>query len=132
LLYRPLLLVNGNRVTLSELVKLPMVVREEGSGTRREAEKFLARKGISLGSLKITGICGSTDAVKQAVRAGLGISILSRFSVSDELQHKILKTLELPGVEIMRWFYIVTHKKRILPRLYDKFLEHLLTGTKNL
>ena len=119
-------LVKSKRIALRELVKLPMVLREEGSGTRREAEEFLASKGISLSCRRIAGVFGSTDAVKQAVKAGLGVSILSRFSVADELEHKILKTIELPGLEIKRRFYIVTHKKRTLPKLYDKFLEYLL------
>jgi DNA-binding transcriptional LysR family regulator len=122
----------NNRMKFAEIVKLPMVVREEGSGTRRETEKFMEGKGISPESLKITGIFGSTDAVKQAVKAGLGISILSKYSVADELEHKILKEIKLTDIEMKRRFYIVTHKKRTLPRLYETFLEHILTKSKNL
>jgi DNA-binding transcriptional LysR family regulator len=114
----------------AELVKLPMVVREEGSGTRRETEKFMEGKGILPESLKISGIFGSTDAVKQAVKAGLGVSILSKYSVADELEHNILKEIKLTDIEMKRRFYIVTHKKRTLPRLYETFLEHILAEKK--
>jgi DNA-binding transcriptional LysR family regulator len=121
-----------NRMTLRELVKLPVVLREKGSGTRRETEKLIAGKEISLNRIRIAGIFGSTEAVKEAVKVGIGVSILSKFSVVDELEHGLLKEIKLTDIEMKRLFYIATHKKRTLPKLYDKFLEHLLAGTKNL
>src|SRR5512134_1399639 len=72
-------LVHQKALALRELMGLPVVLREEGSGTRKEMEKNLEGKGISLHSLKVAGYFSSTDAVKQAVKAGMGISILSRF-----------------------------------------------------
>lgn len=123
-------LVRESQMTLKELVKLPMVLREEGSGTRRETEKFLESKGVFLEGVKIAGIFGSTDAVKQAVKAGLGVAILSKFSVADELKHKILHEIRLTDIEMKRKFYIVTHKKRTLPRLYDAFLKHILADSR--
>ena len=119
-------------MTLKELVALPMVYREEGSGTRREVEKFLESEGISFDHMKIAGIFGSTDAVKQAVKAGLGVSILSKFSVADELEHKLLEEIKLTDIHMKRNFYIVTHKKRTHPRLYDLFLKHILAETEHL
>jgi DNA-binding transcriptional LysR family regulator len=119
-------------VTLKELIAFPMVLREEGSGTRKEAEKFLESEGITFEDIKVAGIFGSTDAVKQAVKAGLGISILSKFSVADELEYKLLEEIKLTDIQMKRRFYIVTHKKRTLPRLYDIFLKHILAETKHL
>jgi DNA-binding transcriptional LysR family regulator len=118
--------------TLKELVALPMILREEGSGTRREAEKFLQNEGISFDDIKIAGIFGSTDAVKQAVKAGLGISILSRFAVKDELEHKLLSEIKITDIQMKRSFYIVTHKKRTLPRLYEILLQHILSAKEHL
>jgi len=123
-------LVKDGSMTLKELVKLPMVLREEGSGTRRETEKFLEGKGVSLENLRVNGIFGSTDAVKQAVKAGLGVSILSRYSVADELQHKILEEIKLTDIQMNRRFYVVTHKKRTLPRAYEMFSTHILAGSQ--
>jgi DNA-binding transcriptional LysR family regulator len=121
-----------NRIPLKELVRLPVILREEGSGTRRETEKILETKGISVDDMKIAGIFGSTDAVKQAVKAGLGVSIVSKFSVADELKYRTLQEIKLTDSTMKRRFYIVTHKKRTLPRLYDAFLKHLLAEPKNL
>ena len=125
-------LVKNNHMTLKELVKLPMVLREEGSGTRGEMEKLMESKGVSSKNFAVAGIFGSTDAVKQAVKAGIGVSILSKFSVADELKYKILEEVKLSDTKMKRRFYIVTHKKRTLPRLYDTFLEHLLASSKNI
>jgi DNA-binding transcriptional LysR family regulator len=117
-----------NSIALRELSDLPMVFREEGSGTRKETERFLEMKGLSFENMKVAGIFGSTDAVKQAVKAGLGVSILSRFSVADELEHKLLEQIKLTDIEMKRNFYIVSHKKRTLPRLYDIFLQHIMAS----
>jgi len=108
------------------LISLPMIFREEGSGTRKEAERFLKNEGISIEDVNIAGIFGSTDAAKQAVKAGLGVSILSKFSVKDELAHNLLEEINLTDVRMKRHFYIVTHKKRTLPRLYEIFLQHMV------
>ncbi|MBM4137711.1 MAG: LysR family transcriptional regulator [Nitrospira sp.] len=125
-------LIKKERLTLKELIKFPMVLREQGSGTRKETEKILENKGVSLEDIQIGGIFGSTDAVKQAVKAGLGISILSRLSVIDELKYHILKEIKLTDIEMKRKFYIATHKKRTLPIIYKIFLEHLKTESKNI
>lgn len=123
-------LIRKERIPLRELIKFPMVLREEGSGTRRETEKILEGKGISFDDIEISGIFGSTDAVKQAVKAGLGVSILSRLSVKDELKHEILKEIKLTDTEMKRKFYIVTHKKRTLPAAYSMFLDYLRAESK--
>jgi len=126
----PSLSING-AMTLREITKLPMVLREEGSGTRKETESILNSKGISLSDLKVNGIFGSMGAVKQAVREGFGVSVMSKFSVAEEIQHKILKEIKLTDIHMKRLFYIVTRKNITLPRAYDTFLKYVLTEWKN-
>jgi DNA-binding transcriptional LysR family regulator len=123
-------LVKEDRITLQGLCKVPMVLREEGSGTRREVEKILESRGVDPGSITVAGIFGSTDAVKQAVKAGLGVSIVSKFSVADELRFKILKEIKVKDVEMKRNFYVITHRKRTLPVAYNAFLEHIRSEAK--
>jgi len=125
-------LLKERQLALKDLIKLPMVLREEGSGTRRETERFLESRGIPIEDIKVAGIFGSTDAIKQAVKAGLGVSILSKFSVADELEYGVLSRIDVTDVHMKRLFYIVTHKKRTLPRLYDTFLKHILAKSKTL
>ncbi|HXX53779.1 MAG TPA: selenium metabolism-associated LysR family transcriptional regulator [Thermodesulfovibrionales bacterium] len=123
-------LMKDSVIPLQDLTRIPMVMREEGSGTRREVEKILENKGVAPEEIKIAGIFGSTDAVKQAVKAGLGISIVSKFSVTDELRCKVLKEIRLKNVLMRRNFYIITHKKRTLPLVYRAFLEHIKQEAK--
>jgi DNA-binding transcriptional LysR family regulator len=125
-------LTKSNRITIKELIKFPMVLREEGSGTRRETEKILEDRGITFDNIKIAGIFGSTDAIKQAVKAGLGVSIISRFSVKDELKHGILKEIKLTDIQMRRKFYIVTHKKRTFPLAYSIFLKYIMAESESL
>lgn len=115
------------KISPKDLCKYHMVLREEGSGTRREAERLLSGQGVSCGSVKVAGIFGSTDAVKQAAKVGLGLTIVSRFSVTEELKHKSLREVKLSAPAMKRMFYIATHKKRTLPLLYSLFLDHLTT-----
>jgi DNA-binding transcriptional LysR family regulator len=114
---------------LWEIAALPMVMREQGSGTRREFEKILTKEGIDLQQLSIVGLFGSTDAVKQAVKEGMGISIISRRAVRDELRCGTLKEIKIRDADMKRQFFIVTHRKRTLPHIYKGFLEYLLPGS---
>lgn len=119
-------LIRKNEMSLEELTELPIIIREEGSGTRKEMERILESRDISLDRLKIAGIFGSTDAVKQAVKAGLGTSIISELAVKDELKYKVLKKINVRGMQMKRKFYAVTHKKRTLPLAYSNFLDYLM------
>lgn len=118
-------LTKSKSMNIRETLGFPVVMREQGSGTRREFEKILEKTGIDAHQLNIAGIFGSTDAVKQAVKEGMGVSIVSRRSVKDEIGCNMLKEIKISDVEMKRQFYIVSHKKRTLPHLYKTFLEFI-------
>ncbi|HMK60346.1 MAG TPA: selenium metabolism-associated LysR family transcriptional regulator [Dissulfurispiraceae bacterium] len=115
-------------MSVKELSSLPFVLREEGSGTRTEIEKIFLEHGIGIDSIRTTGFFGSTDAIKQAVKAGMGISILSRLSVKDELKHKTLREIRIADIEMKRNFYMITHRKRSLPVSYRLFVQHITSA----
>ena len=69
-------------------------MREEGSGTRKEAEKQLKKMGISLDDLNIVATIENPEAVKRSVKSGLGITIISRLAAADEIQSG--EVLEFP------------------------------------
>lgn len=112
---------------IRDIAKSPIVMREQGSGTRKEFEKILEREGIDPHQLNIVGIFGSTDAIKQAVKEGMGISIISRRSVKDELKCEMLREIKIKDADMKRQFYIITHRKRTLPHLYRTFVDYLLS-----
>jgi len=113
-------------IAIRDIASLPIVMREQGSGTRREFEKILEKDGIDFQHLNVVGIFGSTDAVKQAVKEGMGISIISRRSVEDELKCGMLKEIKIKNTDMKRQFFIIIHRKRTLPHIYKIFLEYLL------
>ena len=112
-------------IGVKKLCELSFILREEGSGTRKTIEGYLKKSGAAISDLNVAAVLGSTDAVKQAVKAALGISALSRVAVSDELAQGTLKEVRVRGLKMAREFFIVTHKKRIMPAPYNAFMKFL-------
>lgn len=107
-------------VKLAELVAQPFLLSSQGSGTWRRVETLLERKGITLTStLKL----GTTEAVKQAVAAGLGVSMVSRHVLTRELAGGLITAVPLAGGEPARDLYLVRHKDRSLSAAGQAFLE---------
>ncbi len=75
----------GRSISIKELLRLPFLIRESGSGTRKSLEIAGIRHGLDLDQLNIVGVLGSNAAIKEAIKNNLGGSILSRVSISDEL-----------------------------------------------
>ena len=100
------------QVTLEELVREPLLTRERGSGTRAAFESALERAGVDLGTLRIAGEMGSNQAIKQAVKAGMGITVLSRIAVEEESRQGVLAFLRVQDLAVTRGFYVVTHRER--------------------
>jgi len=93
--------VNRPETSIGELAGEPFVLRERGSGTRAVFEKHLLER-FSLGVDRLNVICemGSTEAVKESVIAGLGVSVISIHAVARELRSGILARVHVPGMEI--------------------------------
>ena len=92
----------------------PIVVREEGSGTRKEMERFLNRAGIDMGELKIVAQFDDPDSIKHAVSQGMGISVISRAAVEDYEHFGLLLAFDLTNIDIERNLYMVTSKNEPL------------------
>jgi len=112
-------------VTLAEVQVEPMVVRERGSGSRQALERALDAGGTSLAAFRVVGEMGSTQAIKQAVRAGVGISLISRRAVEDECRAGIVVCLKIARLDVRRGFYLVTHRDRTRSPLGLAFLAFL-------
>ena len=115
----------GNSVSLNKLTKLPFLMRENGSGTKKSMEEFGIKNGIKLDQLNTVAVLGSNAAIKEAIKSNLGVSILSRKSITDELESGKIKEVKLKGITMKRMFYIVTPRKRTFPNHYSVFLNKL-------
>ncbi|TKB28291.1 LysR family transcriptional regulator [Desulfopila sp. IMCC35006] len=113
-------------ITLQELCHLPFIIRERGSGTRKSTEVLLARQQQTLSQLNICATLGSSAAVKEAIKANLGVSVISRHAIQDELTSGKIKEIHIPGLTMKRNFYVVTPTRRTLPNHYQELLRRLL------
>lgn len=100
-------------VTAEELLAAPWILRERGSGTRAEADKHL-KKIIPRGlrALRVAAELGSVTSVKEGVKAGLGVSLISEISVLSEINSGALATVPVEKLESFRFFYLVRDKRR--------------------
>jgi len=99
-----------------------LLVREEGSATRRVTEAALERAGAAPRSrLEL----GHTEAIKQGVLAGLGVAFVSEYAVRSELAGGRLRSLAVRGVPIQRHFHVIRHEARSLTPAARAFLEFL-------
>ncbi len=114
-------------VSLDEMITEPFILRERASGTRKVIEQILEEHGVKPSDLKEVAEIGSTSAVKQAVRAGLGISILSARSVEQDVLCGALVTVPIAGIRRMhRPFFLIQRKNRALSPVADVFLKYIL------
>ena len=110
-------------VTLDILKKEPVIVREEGSGTRGTVQKALEKKGFKWRNQNVAMELGSTEAVKNGVVAGLGISFLSTWAIQREKKLGLISEVPVKGLDIQRHFYLVFHKGWPLSRATQLLLE---------
>jgi LysR family transcriptional regulator, low CO2-responsive transcriptional regulator len=96
---------------LAELSEEPFILREPGSSTRENAVALLRRVGIVP---RVAMEWESTEAIKKAVQAGLGVSILSALAVELEVQHGLLVVIRHPALACRRHFYVVNDQDRRL------------------
>ncbi|MBS1119225.1 MAG: LysR family transcriptional regulator [Deltaproteobacteria bacterium] len=109
-------------LSAKELVALPFVMRERGSGTREVIEAALAKKRLVVEPVMSLG---STEAVKSAVAARLGVAIVSRLAVELELVSGSLVAIELADLEIRRALHLVELRGKSRSPAASRFLELL-------
>jgi len=112
-------------VDLNELAGMPFVMRESSSGTRLVMAQALAAAGFSVSLLDVVAEMASTEAVREAIKARIGISILSSYAVREDMERESLYVVPLKKLCIHRPFFIAQRKKRELSPLCSAFLEHL-------
>lgn len=113
-------------IALTDLTQFPFISRETGSGTRRNMEKIFTNNGFSPTNLDVVASFGSSAAIKEAVKTGLGVAIISRHAVEVELEMGWLKEVHIDNIDLTRNFYIAKLAKRTLPTQYQRFFNFLI------
>jgi len=106
----------------SELARETWIVREEGSGTRAASDTFLTSHGLNP-AVRLE--FGSTQMIKEAVAAGMGISLLSRWATRREVAQGALIELSAQGTPYVRQFSALTLQSRFQTRALEVFLRLL-------
>jgi DNA-binding transcriptional LysR family regulator len=115
----------ADHISFETLREQPFIIRERGSGTRKSIETLLSREKHAISQLQIVATLGSSAAVKEAVKANLGVSVISRFAVQDELQTGLIREIHVDGLIMKRNFYVISSPKRTLPNHYEVFMQRL-------
>ncbi|SFI32985.1 DNA-binding transcriptional regulator, LysR family [Tindallia magadiensis] len=113
-------------ISWSELIKKPFIFREQGSGTRKLFEAALKKNSLGFRDLKVAAYIENTEVIKKCIMDGMGVSILSKRAIQQELLNDSLKALEIPDMVLTRHFYLVHHKYRTLSPLELRFKEYLM------
>ncbi|WP_138493121.1 selenium metabolism-associated LysR family transcriptional regulator [Paenibacillus pinistramenti] len=118
-------LAQADSVDLENVIKHPFVLREKGSGTRQVMEDEMQRRGVKPGDLNVVMELGSTGAVKSAVEAGFGITMLSPSSVKHEVALGLLRIVKIRDASFKRRFFSIHLKSTILPISAVTFLNFI-------
>jgi len=108
-------------VSLEALIQHPFICREEGSGTREVMIEHMNDEGLNTSDLNVAMELGSLEAIKGAVEAGMGVSILSRATISKELRLGSLVAINLDP-PINRPFSFVHQKQKFRVRAMEELL----------
>src|SRR5262249_55698254 len=122
---------NRSQIRLAELQAEPLLLRERGSGTRAALENALADAHLDLRAFRIVGEMGSTQAIKQAVKAGVGVSVVSRRAVEEECKAGLCWCLRVKDLKVSRSFHLATHRERSRSPLAEAFRIFLEAETVN-
>jgi DNA-binding transcriptional LysR family regulator len=124
------LVKRGGKVNASDIVRYPFVSREEGSGTRDVVMQYLMEHKVSPGDMTFSLELGSPEAIKGAVEAGMGITILSRSIIGKELKLNMLVELPLDP-PLVRPFSFVRQRQKFRVTVMEKLLEFAQSYFKN-
>lgn len=117
-------------VTLPELSKEPFVIRERGSATRDLFESYLKEsKSMNLSQFNIRGELGSSEAIKEAIIAGMGVSVISIHAVERELSQGLLLEVPIQGCTMERNFYLIYKRQfdfRLFHKTFINFIKHYI------
>lgn len=113
-------------VSLDEVLREPFIMRERGSATRAIVEEYLAgQKDRNISEMNIVCELGSSEAVKEAVIAGLGISLISIHAVKRELEHGILREIPVRDCVIGRDIYVIYKRHFPFLRHHGLFMDFI-------
>ncbi len=113
-----------NPIITSEMIlQQPIIMRENGSGTRKRADYFLENIGVNPEDLNIVARINDPESIKNLTASGLGISFVSKKAAQNFVNEKRLLAFDLPKPLATRTFFLVTHKNFICKPYVEQFVQ---------
>lgn len=116
-------LAQGNKEDISWIKKEHVIMREEGSGTRKEAELQLKGAGVKFAGLDVIASIENQETIKKSVRQGMGISILSKLATADEVANGEILAFPIPNSDEGRDINLVYNKNYQMTRSAERFIK---------
>lgn len=120
----PSLHFSGN-ISIKEFLTYPFLFRKYGSGTQEAVEKILQKANVDITKLNVIGYFDSVQVVKQCVKEGMGVAIISEIAASDYVQYNLINAYELNEFTEKRMFYLAYNETRTLSPLVNEFIRSL-------
>jgi DNA-binding transcriptional LysR family regulator len=114
-------------ITAKNIVKLPLVMREAGSGTRKACERALQKHRVLPSELNVIHESSTSEGVRESVKAGIGAAFISSLAVENELKLGQLKIIQIENLAIPQDFYAVYHATHELTLPAKKLIKALQT-----
>lgn len=112
-------------VPLDSLLREPIILREQGSGSRKSAERFLDSMGVREEELNVTARINDQESIKNLVAGGLGVSILSERAARNFAEEKRVLLFQLPERTSKRYLYLLFRKNFVLKSYIQAFCDHI-------
>ncbi len=113
-----------DQVTLDELIAEPHLIQQQGAGVRSVLEDHLRQVGVRPEDLNVVMEIGLMEAAKQAAIAGGGVTFLSRWAIGPDVDHGTLCVVPIEGFRVLRDFYSIRSRTRVLSRAAEALLAH--------
>ncbi|MBU5484119.1 LysR family transcriptional regulator [Clostridium sp. MSJ-11] len=129
-----LILVGNNNediehITIEELKKLPLILREESSNARHLVKNAFQEKGVLLEDLNVIYSLNSPEAIKSSILAGKGVSFLPKIIVKNELKKGLLKHITMDEIKI-EFNYYLAYRKNYAFDEYEQMFADFITSNK--
>lgn len=118
--------MEGNRLKLEDFIGEPFILREQGSGTRKEFENKIEKLGYNPIRMNIIARMDSMESIKHAVASGLGVSIISKIAVEKQMHKDSFLTFSIEKYNSDREFYIAYNKRVTLSPRAETFKEFVI------
>lgn len=110
---------------INDLLREPIIMREEGSGTRKEIRAFLKAHNFDINNLNVIATLNSMEAIKKSVQNNMGISISSNLAVDDFAKDNKVLVFEFKEINMYRNLYIVRNKEMYMSKCALKFIKFI-------